>query len=587
LSQALVRKADYPELSAFVEWSGLSSATTMTTGETEAALKIWLREDGSRTRLARLLGKDPSRGDLRLVALRILTALPDLEAVGKAQSSRENNLPQAAKPAVLHLYRTGATWAKAQAQAAWREETPLEFDDETVPRVKVGSSGSPTDVHRDAEWSAVDIDLKDALPEGATISDELSDRQYSLESSELLVFAKGDARGRRGWWIAIPDLGAIGEEIVVLSAPSRRDDALAILALCEPGWKELATTWAPDAWAVFVGARLARAPEAPIGGRVNVESIPWALAGGVRVRRDSWLYPYCPTIEAEASLKFVIEDAQGERIAEVEGGQDLTPHLSRPGAYRIIPEDGRARPIVITQATWPVHPLAKADPATLEVAPGVTIAISGAFVDGIERVPEFKDIPIQRVLSPVIPPPAVAPPPRARPPSPTRTSPKRPPSARDEGRVLRQLRRGRAVTAISDLDGVPAIHVVVAASRGQEWARAFKDMLAARGPNVEPQAVAGLRRLENLFDAVYLEALADASGDRKQATDKWTDAQLRAVTVCLWAVLDERHFSAYLKQNPLPRQFGETLKWLKTARQHAPRLTALLDEVRAEYEGGS
>lgn len=279
---------------------------------------------------------------------------------------------------------------------------------------------------------------------------------------------------------------------------------------------------------------------------------------------------HAPRIEAPADRRFRLESVDGRLLAEVHGGSELTPVLADVGSYRVCPEVGSPRHIIISEPTWPLHPLVRIEPASLEAFDGVAFGLSGASVTGWELLPDFIPPPANPPAPPTAP-GAPAPLP-VRPPPPIREwarqapRPSRPAQQGPPVQGLRHLRRGRAVIAVTDLDAIPAIRVAVAASRGADMARAFKD-----------------RALASLFQEVYNEAIADAGGTRRNGQDRWSDAQLRAVTVCLWALLDEEHFAEHLQHQPLPAQARETLKWLKTARQHAPSLVALLHEVREEY----
>lgn len=388
LSQALVRRADFRELAWFVDWIGFESEESLPAVEIERALPIWLREEGAHTRLARLLGASPAQGDVHLVATRILAAFPDLTAILDSVPPASEERRSSERKSELHLYQMGVTWNAVGAQVAWRSD-PVEdeIEDEAPISVRAPGDLESLSVTRDADWACVDAAPQDVIARGAEFRAVGFDRKYRLTPENVFVFGRGETRGRRGWWVQLPGLGSVGEEILVAAHPSERDEVLSALAACATGWTETHDVpWLPPGWILFSGAKVITSIDGVLGGRSADADTEWALIGGIRVRRDTWLLGYEPRLEAPSDAVFRLESAQGDFLFAVNGGTPLGTVLKGPGSYRIAPPSGPSRAIITTAPTWPPHPLAHFTAQEFKVGTANRGTVSGAFVEGLENL---------------------------------------------------------------------------------------------------------------------------------------------------------------------------------------------------------
>lgn len=349
-SQCLVRSCDLEELVVVARAARGCAGEVPEPDDVVPALRTWLLRDGARSRLARLLGRDPDDATLWQAAEALCNAIEGSGVglpviAGVARAVRLERATFAVRPSKY----PNMTWKRAK----WllRIATTIEAEDADC-LVLVGNQAAIGKLDlREPPCYDVEIASGDAaslLRGELTVTDEGGNDVTPLRV-RLSWFQDGARTGRPGSWdlVAVP---AAGVEHAVVSA-SAEDLEETAAALEYPAALLAGDYWpGPGLHAAYSAVPRAGAM---LPGDVTVTSRAPSLrlSGGLRIRRGIYLRGGLPHPEApEGAIVRVQRDDDDEPTVVVEAGAFASLELSE-GRYSLECE-GAAADLFVLEPRW-------------------------------------------------------------------------------------------------------------------------------------------------------------------------------------------------------------------------------------------
>lgn len=375
LSQALFRSADTQELLDLRDWIGAVDYEALEPLEIAARVRTWIQGPGWQSRLSRVLGQNPVVRDLEVVAEYLASVLPNLE-----EPEITANAGPGRRVARLHVHKSSYTWKNADVQLVWMVETDLEnFHAQLDP------PGKSVEVRVEQQWASVSF----SLAEGQMVPLRVISREFGCDSrfnpQSPLILVRGDGRGRPGWWIQHDSLGAPGEPNIILCAESDKEPIEECLkGGARAGWKlESATAWLPKGWLLYTDITFTSPPSGILEQFLQAELVPWRLAGGIKIARDTWLLGALPIVDAPEEMVVSLLDATGRLLTSLRIGLGLDKLNLQPGAYKCRTDVGGTKRLIVISPTHPPTPRSKFRSLSLPGRYGLgAIEVSGASVAG-------------------------------------------------------------------------------------------------------------------------------------------------------------------------------------------------------------